>query len=107
MSEMQSYDEQKAEIRRKAVTTATGWAPLPMELTGSDWVGQLEAALCTVKGLREARPTRDGTEWAMRAGAQECLEWLVRNERGRCPNEKLRDAEPLTGVSATDSKHEN
>ena len=51
----------------------------------SDWVGQLEAALRTVKELREARPTLDGTEWAMRAGAQECLEWLVRNERGRCP----------------------
>ena len=60
-------------------------------LRSSDGVAELEAALRTVKELREARPTRDGTEWAMRAGAQECLEWLVRNERSRCPTVRISD----------------
>ena len=52
-------------------------------LRSSDWVEALEAALLTIKNLRDARSTKDGTEWAMRAGAQECLEWLVANERSR------------------------
>lgn len=54
MSDMQSYDDQIAEIRRKAITTAAGWAPKPDSVRSGAWVAESEAALALLIKVRDA-----------------------------------------------------
>ena len=94
------------------MTDETNNLPQQSRATGAD----------SVRERRMARPLRETVKrmdcpsvmrehlWSVeREGMIECL-WCFerrRSEDRERPSEKLRDAEPTTGASATGSKHEN
>jgi hypothetical protein len=91
MSEMQSYDEQMTEIRRKAVTTATGWAPTAIPVPSSDWVGELEAALAHLMKAQNDLAKTQSPLWLESVPIGVWLRDAIASERGRSPTKQIRD----------------